>query len=158
MSTRTRSRARPAARSYTARLHDRTAKPLPTRRLPAWIAATVALCAELGHLAAAGTEWPASMPRGLVHVVAAAALGLVAANVYFGPNRLIVRAAMTLGLALPALWLTGAVAGFPLYRDFPIVAAGALAAVELGLAGLSAHGLRRDERGSRPRPAGARRG
>jgi hypothetical protein len=99
----TRSRARPAGRSYTARLQERATK----RRRP-WfpaVPALLALCAEFGHLAAALAEWPAAWPRGLAHVAAAGALGLLAVNVYFGP--IWRTAGFVLAVTLPAGWLGG---------------------------------------------------
>lgn len=129
----TRIRSRPSGRSYTARLQQRAAAPRSARQWPAWlrqVPAPLALAAELGHLAAAFVEWPASPVRGMVHVLAAAALGLLAVIVYCGPNRLALGSGIVITVALPAGWLAG------LYQDFPV--AGVLAAVELMVAALLA--------------------
>ncbi|HEU5470241.1 MAG TPA: hypothetical protein VFV67_06280 [Actinophytocola sp.] len=139
MSTRTRSRS--SGRSYTARLHDRAVAARRTSRPPAWLAspyppALLALGAELGHLAAALVEWPAAPVRGLVHVLAAAVFGLIAVSVYFGPGRIAVVAGIAAGLMLPVAWPAGALAGVPLYLNFPLWAVVPLVVIETALAGL----------------------
>jgi hypothetical protein len=140
----TRNRSRPRGTlSYTARLQQRTAAPRPRRHRPDWLTtrhlpALLTVSAELGHLAAAVTEWPAAPQRGLFHVLAAACLGLVATFVYFGHSRseLIIGVALT--VALPSAWPAGALLHLSPFHDFPALAAAALSAVELGAAALFA--------------------
>jgi hypothetical protein len=133
--------SRGRTRSYTDRLHQRTAAPRAVKERPAWLAprplaAAAAVLAELGHLAAAVLEWPDSLPRGMFHVLAAAALGLLAASVYFGQSR----AGLVLGIALtvflPLAWLAGALFGISPYQHQPGLASAATAALEVGAAGL----------------------
>lgn len=139
----TRQRPRPRANTYTARLHQRQAALRRVVRRPEWraarpLAASLALGMELGHLAAALTEWPAAAPRGLFHVLAAAAAGLLTVGVYFGRTRTELMLGAVLAAALPLAWLTGAAAGLSPYQDFPFLAAAVLSAVEVILAGLLA--------------------
>lgn len=148
MSNRRRTIAPPrsAPASRTPRVVSRPA----ARRwgLPAAVVAavTLAVTAEAGHLAAAYLEWPGSATRGAYHVVAGAALGLVAALLATGPGRGVVAAGMAVAAAGPALWLAGAVLGAPPYRELPVLAAAGIAAGEVGLAG----GLFRQWRAARP--------
>jgi hypothetical protein len=114
MTTRTRPRPRPIARSRPVR---RTWAPDPR------LVAGIALAAEAGHLAGALFEWPASAPRGVFHVLAAALLGAVAALIYFGQSRLVRIVGVTLGVAFPLAWLVGGLTGVSPYADFPLVAA-----------------------------------
>jgi hypothetical protein len=128
-------------RSYTDRLHQRMATPRPARELPAWLAsrpvvALVAVLAELGHLAAAVLEWPDSLPRGMFHVLAAAALGVLATSVYFGQSRVELVLGTGLTVFLPLAWLAGALLGFSLYQHHPGLAAAAAAVLEVGAAGV----------------------
>jgi hypothetical protein len=138
----TRSRSRPGgAKTYTARLQQRTAAPKPIRRWPAWLTArqlpaVLSLAGEAGHLAAAVSEWPAATPRGVFHIAAAAGLGLVAVGVYFGPTRLQLTLGIAISLILPGAWLAGAVAGLSPYQHYPQLAAAALTALEIALAAL----------------------
>lgn len=134
MTTRSRTRS-----SYTARAQRRTAAPRRRKRSPAWVSgphlpALLAVAAELGHLAAALVEWPGGWVRGLVHVLVAAGLGLLAVGVYFGPYRRV--PAVAVALALPAAWSVGAIAGLPPYADFPVLGAIALTTTELVIAGM----------------------
>lgn len=137
----TRARSRPATKSYTARPHQRTAAPQPVRTWPIWLTgrhlpALLLLSTEAGHLAAALVEWPASPPRGGFHILAAAGFGLLAAGVYFGPIRLAAVLGIGLTLTVPTAWFVGATLGLPPYRDYPVLAAIALTALEVALAGL----------------------
>jgi hypothetical protein len=140
------------ARSYTARLQERTAAPKRPKRPrtpePAPLIAGAAIAVELGHLAAAFVEWPQAAPRGLLHVLVAAALGLVAVSVYFGPSRPWLALGITVAVASPLAWLAGGLAGLSPYRDFPVVAAVALTVAEAGLAVLLTFHVRQaDARG-----------
>jgi hypothetical protein len=81
-------------------------------------------------------EWPADPARGLFHVLAAAALGVLAVIVYFGHNTPALFAGIGLTLALPAAWLAGALLGISPYADFPPAAALGLTVVEVALAGI----------------------
>jgi hypothetical protein len=103
-----------------------------------WPPAALAVAAELGHLAAALVEWPAGTPRGLAHILVAAAFGALAASVYFGQSWVVPAIGLCLSLALAVTSLAGALTGAGLYREFPAGAAAGLAAVELVLAGLFA--------------------
>lgn len=141
MSTRTRPRARPSGTSYTARLRQRSAAPRPTRAWPAWLTsrrlpAALAGAAEAGHLGAALVEWPVAPVRGLLHVVAAAVLGVLAVSVYCGPNRAVLAVGIGFGAALPIGSVVAMLAGMPLYHDYPLLAALAVGAAELALAAL----------------------
>lgn len=129
------------SRTYTDRLHQRMAAPRRTRRLPAWLplrtaGAVVVGCAEVGHLAAAMMEWPGSVPRGVFHVLAAAALGVLASSVYFGRSRVELALGVALTVFLPVAWLAGALLGMSPYRHHPDLAAAAAAALEVTVAGL----------------------
>jgi hypothetical protein len=139
MSTRTRSR--PAAKPATARprQQQRAAGPaLPDWFTGRWPPAALAVIVELGHLAAALVEWPTGMPRGLAHVLIAAAFGVLAATVYFGQSWVVPAIGLCLSLALAIVSLAGALTGAGLYRELPAGAAAGLAAAELVLAGLFA--------------------
>jgi hypothetical protein len=103
-----------------------------------WQPAALAVAAELGHLAAAVVEWPAGTPRGLAHILVAAAFGVLAASVYFGQSWVVPAIGLCLSLALAVTALAGALTGAGLYREFPAGAAAGLAAAELVLAGLFA--------------------
>lgn len=116
MSTRTRNRPRGSGQSYTVQLRQRAAarQRARSRSWPSWLTdrkgpALVALVAEVGHLGAALVEWPDSPTLGVVHVLAAAALGLIAVSVYFGHSRPVVVAGI--GVVLPVSWLVTALAG-----------------------------------------------
>jgi hypothetical protein len=140
MTTRSRSRPRGTA-SYTARLQQRSAASRPVRHWPDWITtrhwpAALAVLAEAGHLAAALVEWPAGPLRGLFHVLVAAAFGLLAAGLYFGPVRLALTLGIGLTSALPAGWLAGALLNMSPFQDYPTPAAISLTAAELLLAAL----------------------
>jgi hypothetical protein len=141
MSTRTRNRPRGSGQSYTAQLRQRTAarQRRRARSWPTWLTsrrgpALVALAAEVGHLGAALAEWPGSPGRGVLHVLAAATLGLVAATVYFGHSRPVVVAGTGIGLALPVGWLVATVAGAPPFLAFPWGMAVLVAALEVAIA------------------------
>ena len=133
-----RTRARPASRSYTARLQRRKVY-RPPRPWPAWLtnavagwhlALTLALVAELGHLAAAVVEWPGSAARGAFHVVVAGGLGVLAVSVYFGLSTLDTMVAAVGTALVPVLWLAGAVAGLTPYQETSIVVAAAVTVAE----------------------------
>lgn len=132
----TRSRPRPrGSGSYTARLQDRAAarrraRPLPVRPL----AAALTLAGEAGHLAAALVEWPGAPIRGLAHILAAAGIGLLTMTLYFGQSRVELVLGIVATLVISGLWLAGAAVGLSLYRDFPVLAAVAVSAVEVAAA------------------------
>jgi zinc transporter ZupT len=67
---------------------------------------------------------------------AAAALGLVAAAVYFGSRRPAFITGITISAALPLATLIAAVTGFPLYRDYPLAIALTGSGLEVALAAL----------------------
>jgi hypothetical protein len=132
MTTRSRPRPRPGGgRTYTARLYATK----PARRWPTWMTArhlpaVLIAVAEAGHLTAALVEWPAAPPRGLFHVLVAAALGLLSVMIYFGHS--------TVELVLGAVFLPAVVVAwlFGTYQDFPPLAATAVSTIELAAAGL----------------------
>jgi hypothetical protein len=135
----TRNRPRPGgAKTYTARLYQRAAAPKRRRLVTRPLLTAVTLTAEIGHLTAALIEWPAAPVRGLVHVFAAAVLGLLTAIIYFGQSRVELMLGIVATLAVPGLWFAGAVFGLALYQDFPLLAAIAVSTVEFGAAGLLA--------------------
>lgn len=85
--------------------------------------ALLILVAEVGHLAAAWTEWPAGTARGVFHVIVAGILGVAAVAIYFGPASRPERsgaARIPLGFAaavlVPLCWAVGALAGLTPYR------------------------------------------
>lgn len=104
--------------------------------------ATLTLAGEAGHLAAALIEWPGAPARGLAHILAAAGLGLLTAILYFGHTRVELVLVIVSTLAIPCVWLAGALVGISLYRDFPLLAAIAVSTVEIGAAVLLAAHLR----------------
>jgi hypothetical protein len=119
MSTRTHARLqRPAAR--------------PARTLDRRIPVAIALAAEAGHLAGAVFEWPASTPRGLFHIAAAAALGLLAISVYFGLTPRV----LGLAIVFPIAWLAGGLLGLSPYAEFPVFAAASFTLFEIVLIGV----------------------
>jgi len=135
MSTRT----RPAGKSYTDRLYQRSAatrRRQPIRPTARPVSALLTLTAEAGHLTAAVIEWPAAPVRGLCHVLAAAGLGLLTAILYFGQSRTEPVLGIVGSLAIPAVWLAGMPIGLVLYHDFPLPAAIAVSTVELAAAAL----------------------
>lgn len=137
MSTRTRSR--PAGKSYTDRLYERSAAPRrrqPTRPTARPVSALLTLTAEVGHLTAAVIEWPAAPVRGLCHVLVAAGLGLLTATLYFGHSRTETIVGIVVSLAIPATWVAGMPISLSLYRDFPLPAAIAVSTIEFAVAAL----------------------
>lgn len=125
--------ASPTLQTRESRTRDPRVRHLGNRTLPA----VLLLCAELAHLTAAVAEWPAAPARGLFHVLTAAALGVLTTAVYYGQSRLEPIAAIALTLAIPIIWLSGT----PLYQDFPVIAAVAVALLEITVAGLLSAGV-----------------
>jgi len=158
-----------AARSYTARLEDRSAPKVPRQRrpypaLPAAapaVAAVLAVAVELGHLAAAFVEWPQSTVRGVYHVLAGAAFGLLAVAVHAGAGRVVRGAGAAVAGLLPVAWPAGAALGVPPYVHLALPVAAAVTAAEVALAALLLAPVRRTGRapaqaaGARPARAGA---
>jgi hypothetical protein len=132
----TRRRSRPKGNTYTDRLYRRRpaaprAPSIVTRLASRRLATLFVLGAELGHLAAVLVEWPAAVPRGMFHVLAAALAGLLAASVYYGHTRVELVLGLVLAVALPVAWPIGLS-----YHDFPMAAAALLSTMEVLLAGL----------------------
>lgn len=128
--------------------------PMPDRPVTGWLPAvlvTVALVAEAGHLASAYVEWPQSTVRGIYHVMAGAALGVVAALAATAARRAhLAVAAVVVMSAGPVVWLGGALLAAPAYREVPAALAAGIIATEIVLAAA----LARTWRGSPP-PAGS---
>ncbi|HLV57474.1 MAG TPA: hypothetical protein VKY81_01160 [Natronosporangium sp.] len=157
------------ARSYTARLEGRSAPKVPRRRrplparpaAPPVVAAALAVAVELGHLAAALVEWPQSTTRGIYHVLAGAAFGLLAVAVHTGAGRLVRGSGAAVAGLGPVVWAVGAVVGAPPYAHLPLPGAAALTAAEVALAALLLAPVRETGRapsraaGTRPTRAGA---
>lgn len=141
-----RGRVRGGATAYSVRL-QRAAVRTPRRRpapagfrlaVAAWLAAGLAMLAELGHLGTAYAEWSGSAVRGGYHVLAGALLGLVAVAVWSGLSRPGVVAGVGAAVAAtgPALWLAGGLLGASPYAELPVPPAAGLAGIELVLAAL----------------------
>jgi hypothetical protein len=82
------------------------------------------------------------MPRGVFHILLAAAQGLIVAGIYVSPSRWELRLGIGLNVAVPLLWLTGALFGVSPYQAFPLPAALAVSAIEITVGGLLAWSLR----------------
>ncbi|MGH3343537.1 MAG: hypothetical protein ACRDPK_11795 [Carbonactinosporaceae bacterium] len=137
MSTRHLRPARPSAQARRRTPPSRRAGfwqrwPAPNR----FVLVGLTLAAEIGHLVASLVEWPASTPRGVLHIVVAALFGLLATRLYFGASRGEHAAGAVLGGLLPIGALVGALAGVSPYRDTPTSLVLLLSAVELLLAAL----------------------
>jgi hypothetical protein len=148
-----RARYRAGTLTYTARLRQHTA-PGPQRKTPDWLGspwpvALLTLGAEAGHLTAAFTEWPTSIPRGVFHTFAAALQGLAAVALYFGLFRFDKGSVLAFNAVTAASWPVGVLLGVSPYRHYPVPAAIAVTAVEAALAVLTAM-LRR---APKPNPA-----
>ncbi|HEY8451826.1 MAG TPA: hypothetical protein VIL54_06350 [Natronosporangium sp.] len=156
-----------ATRSYTARLEGRSAPRIPRQRrqvphqrrprpvlpaAPPAVAAVLAVAVELGHLAAAFVEWPQSTARGVHHVLAGAAFGLLAVAVHAGAGRVVRGAGAAVAGLGPVAWAVGAVLGAPPYAHLPLPAAAVLTAAEVALAALLLAPVR--ETGRAPARAG----
>jgi len=77
------------------------------------VAALLVLVAEAGHLVLALLEWPDWVVRGLFHIAAAMALGVLLASLLVGPGRTGLRRGLVLTIFLPAVWLFTRTFGFP---------------------------------------------
>lgn len=99
-----------------------------------WLPVVAAVVAEVGHLVTAYLEWPDSVARGVYHVVAGGALGIVAALVAFGTGRIQLAAGAAVAVSGPLVWLSGTVLGASPYHLLPVPATAGLVVTELLLA------------------------